>query len=466
MIVGDLGSKCGVAAPLRFPGSIAMAARNIDDRTRDVMARLSGRLARRRWIIIVIAALVGALYAGGGIAPGASVAILIVLVAALALFSHAGADRATAAAPASTAGLEPGLRRFAEALPDPCFVLDRRGIVHYANERATGYFPISTGEALTFRLRVPDLVAAFDRVAKGGPPARVEFAERVPTERWFAAWFAPLAAADGGAGDFIVLIIDDLTEQRRADRIRVDFVANASHELRTPLASLAGFIETLQGPARDDPEARRRFLAIMHEQADRMSRLVNDLLSLSRIEMKAHVRPDDRVDLVDVVSHVADSLEPLAREVGVAIETRLPPHPVDVVGDRDELIQLLGNLIENACKYGQSGKRVVITLAGGEGDAGPSVSVRDFGPGIPKEHLPRLTERFYRVDVEASRKHHGTGLGLAIVKHILARHKARMAVESTVGEGAEFKVSFPQAPAAGETAVGQKSQSDEWLAVS
>ncbi len=298
------------------------------------------------------------------------------------------------------------------------------------------------GDPMTFRLRVPDLLAAFERVAGGGEPERVAFVERVPTERWYSAWFSRL---DDGprVGRFLALVIDDHTEHKRIDRIRVDFVANASHELRTPLASLVGFIETLQGPARDDPAARERFLIIMREQATRMSRLIDDLLSLSRIEMKAHVRPSASVDLVAAVRHVADALEPLARDLGVTIETSLPEGPVTVAGERDELIQVISNLIENGCKYGQSGERVEVVLTpGGEG-GGPSFSVRDFGPGIPAEHLPRLTERFYRVDVSESRKHRGTGLGLAIVKHILARHHARLSIESRHGDGALFTVTFP-----------------------
>ncbi len=265
-------------------------------------------------------------------------------------------------------------------------------------------------------------------------------------------------------GDFIVLVLDDLSESRRTDRVRVDFVANASHELRTPLASLAGFIETLQGPAREDATARARFLDIMHEQANRMSRLVDDLLSLSRIEMKAHVRPSDPVDLVSAVRHVADSLEPLAQELGVTIETVFPDRPVELIGDRDELIQVFENLVENACKYGQSGQRVVVTVT--EGSGGPAVTVRDFGPGIPEEHVPRLTERFYRVDVEASRKHRGTGLGLAIVKHILARHHARLKVESTLGQGAKFTVTFPQAVHGAAADPMEKAEQDQRLELS
>jgi len=406
------------------------------------------RLAERAWLIAAIAALVAALALGGAVAVPAGIVIVLgtVVFAAAIPRSAASGRPARRIEPSAAVWPDTATKRFAEALPDPCFILDRRGVVRFANRRALEAFPIKTGEPLTFRLRVPDLLAAFDRIVKGGAPERVEFIERVPTERWFAAWFAPLEA--GGASRFIALILDDMTERHRIERVRVDFVANASHELRTPLASLAGFIETLQGPARDDPAARERFLKIMRDQALRMSRLIEDLLSLSRIEMKAHVRPSEAVDLGAVARHVGDALEPLARELGVAIRLDVPDGPVTVTGDRDELIQVFENLIENACKYGSSGGRVEVTVtAAEEGGAGASVAVRDYGPGIAEVHIPRLTERFYRVDVEESRQHRGTGLGLAIVKHILARHQARMTIDSRLGEGATFKVVFPQASA-------------------
>ncbi|WP_018182004.1 ATP-binding protein [Kaistia granuli] len=340
---------------------------------------------------------------------------------------------------------ETGVKRMADALPDPCVILDRRGVVRYANSRAEAAFPIRPGDPLTFRLRAPDFVGAFDRVAAGGPAEKVEFLERGATERWYEAWFSPLEPAASGSdrSGFIVLIFTDLTEQRISEKIRVDFVANASHELRTPLASLSGFIETMQGPARDDAKARERFLGIMHDQATRMSRLIDDLLSLSRIEMKAHMRPETPVDLTKVIRGVVDALEPLARDLGVTIETDLPDEPLVVPADRDELVQVFQNLIENGCKYGRSGKRVLVAATppvGGRG--GPVVSVRDFGAGIPAEHLPRLTERFYRADIQASHAQRGTGLGLAIAKHILNRHRARLLIESRAGEGATFTVAF------------------------
>jgi two-component system, OmpR family, phosphate regulon sensor histidine kinase PhoR len=407
------------------------------------------RFPEPRWFLL-IAALVAGLLAALDIIPAGLALVFAILLLAVALFAVRSrrAEQAAGAAERNPAAWpETGVKLFAEALADPCFLLDRRGVVRYANAGAAAAFRARPGEPLSYWLRVPELTAAFERVARGGPAERVEFVERVPTERWYAAWFSPLGPpGEGGQPAFVVLIMDDLTEGRRIERVRVDFVANASHELRTPLASLAGFIETLQGPARDDPDARERFLRIMHDQATRMSRLIADLLSLSRIELKAHVRPSDPVDLAAIVRHVTDALEPLARDLGVTIEARLPPSRVMVAGERDELIQVVENLVENACKYGQSGKRVVVTLAPGSATAGPSVSIRDFGPGIAAEHLPRLTERFYRVDVEASRQHRGTGLGLAIVKHIVARHGGRLTVESEPGDGAEFTVTFPQGP--------------------
>ena len=438
-----------------------MAVVNSDLPRRDTpTARLLLRLTDGRWLLASVAVLLLAFIAAGTIAAAG---IFVVLAAAVA-FVPRGASESTPVTEGivtTTVERDPVVKLFADALPDPCFILDRRGIVRYANERAVVAFQIRVGEALTFRLRVPDLIAAFDRVARGGAPVRVEFAERVPTERWFAAWFARLEGSD-----LILLLVDDLSEQKTTDRVRVDFVANASHELRTPLASLAGFIETLQGPARDDVAARTRFLTIMREQAERMSRLVNDLLSLSRIEMKAHVRPSDRVDLVAVVRHVVDSLEPLARDLGVAVETDTPSVPVEVTGDRDELIQVFENLVENACKYGQAGKGVVVTIAPPKEGAGAQVAIRDFGPGIPEEHLPRLTERFYRVDVEDSRRHRGTGLGLAIVKHIVARHLGRLTVVSRLGEGAVFTVTFPVALTGRVSGTDENSEIDQSLAAS
>ena len=225
--------------------------------------------------------------------------------------------------------------------------------------------------------------------------------------------------------------------------MRADFIANASHELRTPLASISGFVETLRGPAKGDAAARDHFLQIMQNQTQRMARLIDDLLSLSRLEMKPYLPPGATVDVGQIVQSVIDSLSPLARESGVVIERTFGDEPVEARGDRDELFQVFENLLENACKYGQSGGRVVVSIEKANAP-GPEVAVtiRDFGPGIPEEHIPRVTERFYRID-DNGRAQKGTGLGLSIVKHILTRHNARLTIKSTVGEGAAFTVHLP-----------------------
>ncbi|MBB6306806.1 ATP-binding protein [Xanthobacter tagetidis] len=338
------------------------------------------------------------------------------------------------------------------ALPEPALLLTPEGEIVTANARvALAIGPARPGDPLSFLVRVPEVLDAVRAAAKDGLPRRVEFAERVPLDRWLEAHVVPLhleplAEARGGP-DAVLLTFRDLTQQRRVEQMRADFVANASHELRTPLASLSGFIETLQGPARNDPPARERFLAIMAAQARRMSRLIDDLLSLSRIELNAHVRPETPVELGAILAHVRDTLSPLAKDRGVAIELAQEA-PVSVRGDRDELIRLFENLVENALKYGADGKKVTVSLALEGPAAAPSavVAVRDYGPGIPAEDLPRLTERFYRVDVAASREQGGTGLGLAIVKHIVVRHRGRLSIDSVPGEGSIFAVRLDALP--------------------
>ncbi len=337
-------------------------------------------------------------------------------------------------------------------LPQPAIVLDRDARVLAFNEAAAAIAPaLRRGEPALITLRMPELVDAIRRATKRREQQRVEFFERVPLDRWFEAFVTPIrlaaGAESGGSADMLLMTFNDLTPLRRVEEMRADFIANASHELRTPLAALLGFIETLQGPAKSDAAAREKFLAIMQGQASRMARLIDDLLSLSRIELNAHLQPNTPVDLVPIVRQVADGLQMLARDRGVDIKVNAPGEPVMVLGDRDELIRALENLVENALKYGAAGKRVDITLTRGQTRAGSPearLMVRDYGPGIAPEHLPRLTERFYRVDVADSRAQGGTGLGLALVKHVLNRHHGgRLTVESTPGSGAAFTMHVP-----------------------
>lgn len=358
------------------------------------------------------------------------------------VFWRTGKASARSRAKKKAAKLNPPDFAIIEALDMPTIVFDRDTQIVRQNAAArslVGAYPERA--VLSARIRSPAILDLVARVVARGIPESVEHTERVPSERWHEVRVAPVSTAADLGKRLFVITFRDLTEARRMDRMRTDFVANASHELRTPLASLMGFIETMQGPARNDEAARTRFFGIMLEQAQRMARLIDDLLSLSRLEMRAHVAPEGEVDLGRTVTHVVDTLKPMASDLGVEIELALPPDPALVTGDVDELIQVFSNLIENACKYGQAGKRVEITVAESEAE-GAHVTVRDFGPGIAKEHVPRLTERFYRVDVETSRAKKGTGLGLAIVKHILARHRARLVVRSTPGEGSAFTVKF------------------------
>ncbi|MEO1708097.1 MAG: ATP-binding protein, partial [Pseudomonadota bacterium] len=271
----------------------------------------------------------------------------------------------------------------------------------------------------------------------------------------------------GRSTDRILLFVRDMTSERRVEQMRVDFIASASHELRTPLASLIGFIETMRGPAKDDPEAQKKFLKIMQKQAVRMQRLVTDLMSLSRIELNEHITPDGVVDLAEVADEVVEGLRPLIEKSEAIVElTKVEVTPMLAAGDRDEIVQAAQNLVQNAIKYGGEPAQILIRVGRGEapmigedekafqraGDSAAQVAarlgvniseltflqVRDYGPGIERGDLPRLTERFYRVNVERSRNTGGTGLGLAIVKHIMTRHKGGLQIESRLAMGTAF----------------------------
>jgi two-component system, OmpR family, phosphate regulon sensor histidine kinase PhoR len=320
------------------------------------------------------------------------------------------------------------------ALPHAAVLAGTDSAVLAFNEQAQALFPyLRDNQPLSFAIRDPELLASLASVLRDSVARRLEIVERLPVERAFAVHITPIQS--GGA----LAVFEDLTASRRLEQMRVDFIANASHELRTPLASLLGFIETLKGSARNDAKARTEFLGVMELQAQRMARLIDDLLSLSRIELNAHVRPRDKVDLVAVLREIVDALRPLAQDRGVEIDVSVPPDAMIVTGDRDELLRVVENLLENAVKYGQSGGRVAIGLSNRM--AGQVViNVRDFGPGIAAEHLPRLTERFYRVNAAASREAGGTGLGLAIVKHIVVRHRGHLEIDSKPGQGSEFRV--------------------------
>ncbi len=250
-------------------------------------------------------------------------------------------------------------------MPDPAVLLDRAGRVIHLNAAAAQLAPaLRKNELAQFALRSPEIITALREAIATSEPRRATYLDHAPIDRWMELMITPVPVPTtiGGADKCMLMTFHDLTPLRRVEEMRADFVANASHELRTPLAALSGFIDTLQGPAKDDAKARERFLSIMHAQATRMARLIDDLLSLSRVELSAHVRPDTLVDIVPIIRQVADGLEPLARERQVAVEIELPPTPVTIAGDREELLRLFENLIENALKYGASGGRVIVSL--------------------------------------------------------------------------------------------------------
>jgi two-component system, OmpR family, phosphate regulon sensor histidine kinase PhoR len=335
--------------------------------------------------------------------------------------------------------------KLVEAMPEPALVVGADGRAALANGPALHLLPgLKMGEPFVLALRAPDVVDAWRRVMASGEAETVQWSERVPVERLFDVCVAPLTSSPHVVAATL-MTLRDLTELRQVERMRVDFIANASHELRTPLASLLGFIETLQGSARDDSKARDRFLAIMREQGRRMARLIEDLLSLSRIEQKQHVRPETVVDLAQTVRTVVDSLSPMARDLGAEIRLSAA-QTILVIGDRDELVRVAENLVENAIKYGvrpEGGEAALVEVAVATNEKDATLSVRDHGYGIPPEHLPRLTERFYRVDAGQSRAKNGTGLGLAIVKHILTRHRGKLTITSRINQGACFVASVP-----------------------
>ncbi|TPJ36269.1 ATP-binding protein [Mesorhizobium sp. B2-8-3] len=405
---------------------------------------LAARLSRNRWLLGAGVLAVLAVYFFAGVSVYVLMLALAALPAAAMLPANAERQPADTGAAIEASGLQRLSGEYlAAAVADPLIIFDRSAAMVHANAAAFAAFGgLAPGMSLALKFRAPEMQALLDGILSGQVAAdAVDYTEKLPVERTYRV----SASTVGHATGLYVLVFKDQSETRRIDRMRADFIANASHELRTPLASIAGFIETLRGPARNDPAARDQFLQIMQNQTGRMARLIDDLLSLSRLEMKPYLRPGTEVDLRQTIDSVIDSLGPLAGENGVVIEREFANGPLVVPGDRDELFQVFENLLENACKYGQSGGHVTVSIAGGEDSQQPGfdVTIRDYGPGIAEEHIPRITERFYRVDVENSRTQKGTGLGLSIVKHILTRHNARLSIKSEVGKGAAFTVHLP-----------------------
>ena len=338
---------------------------------------------------------------------------------------------------------------FMSAVPIPQVLVRDDGRLVVANDAARRTFG-SRIQGLHFMsgLRHPDLVECIEGALRTGTQREALYsASEGGREVEWRITAAPLRLESGNA---VLVSFEDTTATREASQMRRDFVANVSHELRTPLTALLGFIETLLGAAQNDPAARDRFLQIMHREANRMSRLVEELLSLSRVESEERIRPTRSADLAVIARSVATTLRPLAEQSGTVIEVLPTGEQTVVPGDPDQLGQVLTNLVENAIKYGGQGGRVRIGFESSPhepalGGAALHIAVEDSGEGIPAVHLPRLTERFYRVDSHRSREMGGTGLGLAIVKHIVNRHRGQLKISSEPGRGSRFTVILPAA---------------------
>jgi two-component system phosphate regulon sensor histidine kinase PhoR len=340
------------------------------------------------------------------------------------------------------AALPPMTRVLLDQLPSPVMLLDADEKVLFVNHAMRDVLgPGLDRKRASQVLRNPEVLEAIAQ-ARQGEATNVPFSLPVPIERHYQAYAARISVSPS----VTAVLLHDLTVVKRSEQLRADFIANASHELRTPLAAVSGFIETLRGHAKDDEVAREQFLSIMGVEANRMRRLIDDLLSLSRIEMNEHVKPEGRVDLDGVVRQAVAALKPLAAQDDITVTVEPEPGLPKVLGEHDELVQLFQNLAHNAIKYGHEGGRVWVTL-GRAGADQVFASVRDDGEGIAPNAIPRLTERFYRVDVKRSRERGGTGLGLAIVKHIISRHQGRLSIESKPGEGSTFTVFLPAVPA-------------------
>ncbi len=328
-------------------------------------------------------------------------------------------------------------------LPDAAFILDGRSNIVAGNATARESFAMEIGRHISQVIRAPELLQSVELASWRDEPQRIILRLPPPREQSFVASVSPLAGPRAADRPSLLIVLRDSTEQEQVSRMRADFVANASHELRTPLASLKGFVETLQGAAKDDPQAREQFLGIMQQQASRMARLIEDLLTLSRIELREHVAPSAMVDLAAVIAETANILHPISEQSGIAIDVIATVQPALVIGDRDELIQVVQNLVQNAIKYGRKGG--IVRISTKRNGQRMMLVVEDDGIGIAQHHLPRLTERFYRVSAKESRDRGGTGLGLAIVKHIVSRHRGELRIESELGKGSVFTVVLPAA---------------------
>ncbi|MEM0900749.1 MAG: ATP-binding protein [Pseudomonadota bacterium] len=433
--------------------------KSADQQALSLATRLSGK-----WGVLVVCfiTVAGLWFSGQMTLSAAFVAYALVLAASLLVGGTSDVETQADPIPAPSTDIIPGSSELPrtdqitedfglviDTLPEPAVLIDGTAAILHFNASFAATFPNTTADTSALvKFRAPEVQNAVRNGITFRKPSKIEFSSRsAGQENRFSVSVVPV-----GSDALCMMHFRDLSEARRLEKMRSDFVGNASHELRTPLTSLKGYLETLSGAARNDPEARERFIAIMLEQADRMDRLISDLLSLSRMETASGRSSFGPVNLADVLFHVRSALNPTAQKRGVTLnfdDEQLLSASLRVSGDSDELIQVFENLIENGIKYGRKDGQVDVLIEPDVKEYGRMcvrVSVKDDGEGIKPEHIPRLTERFYRVDVQTSRELQGTGLGLAIVKHILWRHDGDMTITSKLGFGSTFTITLPLIP--------------------
>jgi two-component system phosphate regulon sensor histidine kinase PhoR len=422
------------------------------------------RLFVRRWLILLFLAIMLALTVYSGLPWQAALLASIAFSCGAALLPRSGLPVFPRASTLPDEMLPVQIAAsLVPALPESAILLDREGTILSFNSQARDLLGgLKTGSHLSSATRSPQVLDAVAQCSPAKPLTTVTLCDRVPVERHLAVTVSWLSLGPRRTPS-ILLFLRDLTAQRRLDQLRADFIANASHEIKTPLASLLGFIETLQGAARHDEAARDRFLAIMAKQGQRMARLIDNLMSLSRVEMRAHLKPQDTVMISELVQQACDTLEPMAAEANIHVAVHAQAQGAAVLGDQDELTQVILNLLHNAIKYGRPGGTVQVAVDRLQSRPMPmiEITVEDDGPGIPGQHLPRLTERFYRVPGPAALEKGGTGLGLAIVKHVVNRHRGEFRIFSEEGEGSKFTVLLAEHEAIEERPAELKGQAED-----
>lgn len=328
-------------------------------------------------------------------------------------------------------------------------VLDSTREILFGNRMAANRFgDFEQGQDIVHLIRVPAFLDLVNKTLAGSTSVHKRIAMGDPVNETFDVKVSPFTVDEIGGNLLLLISFRDVSAVLQAEEMRSDFVANVSHELRSPLSSITGFIETLKGPAKNDAAAQTRFLDLMEQEAVRMARLIADLLSLSTVEAKRRQRPQDSIDVVAIAQQVQALLEKSAADQERTIELIVPEPIALIPGDADELNQVIHNLLENALKYSAPHSTITVTISIQTKVAGMSgstlaIQVTDRGEGIAPQHLPRLTERFYRADSHRSRNEGGTGLGLAIVKHIVQHHRGRLKIESDVGTGSTFTIYLP-----------------------